>query len=71
MNSSQCSVAQKDFELLKEASLKETFNNKSFTDVTLVCNDDKHIDAHRIILSAQSLFFNKIFKVNDKRDTLV
>ena len=42
-----------------------------FTDVTLVCNDDKHIDAHRIILSAQSLFFNRILKVNDKRDILI
>jgi hypothetical protein len=71
MSSSQCSVAQKDFEILKEASLKETFNDKSFTDVTLVCNDDKHVAAHRIILSAQSLFFNKIFKVNDKRDILI
>ena len=71
MNSSQCSVAQKDFELLKEASLKETFNNKSFTDVTLVCNDDKHIDAQRIILSTQSPFFSRILKVNYKRDILI
>ena len=68
---SKCSVSEKDFELFKEASLRETFNNKSFTDVTLVCNDDNPIDAHRIILSAQSLFFNRILKVNDKRDMLI
>ena len=49
MSSSQCSVAQKDFELLKEASLKETFNNKSFTDATLVCNDDDYFECPKSI----------------------
>ena len=65
------SVTQKDFDLCKESSLKETLNNKSFTDVTLACNDDKHVDAHRIILSSQSLFFRRILKVNDRRDILI
>ena len=71
MSSPKCSVSQKDFELFKEASLRDSFSNKSFTDVTLVCNDDKPIEAHRIILSAQSLFFSRILKFNDKRDMLI
>jgi hypothetical protein len=71
MNRTKLSVTQKDFELCKESSLKDILNEKSFTDVTLACNDDKQVDAHRIILGSQSLFFKRILKVNDRRDILV
>ena len=66
-----CSVKQKDFDLCKEDSLKDMLNQKLFTDVTLACNDDKQVDAHRIILSSQSSFFRRILKVNDRRDILI
>ena len=71
MTGEKFSVSQKDFELCKDTLLKDALNEKCFTDVTIACNDDKQIDAHRIILSSQSLFFRRIFKVNDRRDMLI
>ena len=35
-------------------------NNQDFCDVTLVCEDNMQIEAHKIILSATSSFLNKI-----------
>ena len=71
MNSPNFSVAQKDFELCKESSLKDVYKDKSFTDITLACNDVKKNDSQRIILSSKSLFFMRILKANDKKDILI
>ena len=65
------SLAQKDFELFKDGSVKDILNEKRYTDITLACNDDKQIDAHRIILSSHSLFFRRILQQNDRRDMLL
>ena len=65
------SVSQKDFELNKESALRDILTEKSYADVTLVCNDDKHVDAHRIILSSQSLFFKRLLQMNSKRGMLI
>ena len=40
------------------------FENNKFTDVTLVCGDQKTIEAHRLILSACSPVFAKILDQN-------
>ena len=71
MTGTKFSIAKKEFELFKDSSLKEILTEKSFTDVTIACNDDKQIDAHRIILSSQSLFFKRILQVNGRRDILI
>ena len=71
MAEKKLSLSQKDFELFKESSLKDNLVKRRFADVTLACNDDKQVDAHRIILSAQSLFFRRIFEVNNRRDILI
>ena len=71
MSEKKLSIIQKDFELCRETSWKDIFKEKCFADVTLACNDDKQIDAHRIILIAQSLFFRRILKANDRRDILI
>ena len=39
------------------AELRES---SDFTDITLVCEDDQQIEAHKIVLSACSPFFKKI-----------
>ena len=36
----------------------------NFSDVTLVCEEDVEIEAHKIILSASSPFFSKVLKKN-------
>ena len=38
---------------------------KDFSDVTLVCEDGKLLEAHKIVLAASSSFFEKILKSNE------
>merc|ERR1719318_2090323 len=42
-----------------------------YTDVTLACDDDKQIKAHKFILSASSPFFKKVFEDNPEPNLLV
>jgi len=48
--------------------VSETFRNlisdTDFTDVTLVCEDEKQIDAHKVILSNASKFFRRVLVRN-------
>merc|ERR1712179_249696 len=50
---------------------EQIFNEKSFSDVTLVTNDEKYVQSHRIILGSHSTFFNRIFSINPKKDLLI
>ena len=49
----------------------ELFNNNVLTDVTLVCDDQVRIDAHKIVLSAGSLFFREMFVKNPQTHPLL
>ena len=42
-------------------SLKE---DKDFTDVTLVCEDGKQVEVHKVILASSSPFFQNILRKN-------
>ena len=57
-------LSSKDF----SASIKKTFshlaNDTNFADVTLACNDDKQLKAHKVILGGSSNFFRKILLNN-------
>ena len=63
--------AQRNFDSRKVNSYNHILLDTEFTDVTLATNDDKQVDAHRIILSSESLFFKRIFKMNARRDILI
>ena len=39
-------------------------NDSDFSDVTLVCEEDTQVEAHRIILTACSSFFHRVLKRN-------
>ena len=58
-----------------QASASKTFNNlfedQDFTDVTLVCDDDKQIKAHKVILSSSSSFFRNILIRNPHKHPLL
>ena len=58
-----------------QGTTSNTFNNlfedKDFTDVTLVCDEDKQIKAHKVILSSGSSFFRKILTRNPHQHPLV
>ena len=38
--------------------------DNEFCDITLACNDDSTIEAHKVILAASSIFFSDILKLN-------
>jgi len=47
----------------RTSTLKPLWNNRDFLDVTIACDDDQ-IEAHKVILSAASPFFQNILKRN-------
>lgn len=49
-------------------SLRE---DKDFADVTLVCEDGHHVEAHKVILAASSPFFQHLFSVNKHAHPLI
>jgi len=58
-----------------QQSTKETFrslvNEEEFMDVTLACDDDKQLRAHKVILSACSPFFKNILVKNPHSSPLL
>ena len=40
------------------------FKDENFTDVTLICRDQRQIKGHKVILSSGSQFFKKILLEN-------
>jgi len=59
-----------DFENNISAGLRSLREEKDFFDVTLAC-DDSQLQAHKVILSACSLFFRKILKQNPHQHPLL
>ena len=60
-----------DFKENVTTSLKELREDKDFTDVTLVCEDGKQVEAHKAILVASSPFFMDILKKNKHPHPLI
>ena len=58
-----------------EVDIRDSFSklrtDQRFYDVTLATEDGKHIQAHKIILSTGSHFFNDIFMKNSPKDMLI
>ena len=50
---------------------EKLYREKSFSDVTLVTNDEKHVESHRIILSSHSSFFKRILGMNPKENLII
>jgi hypothetical protein len=51
------SLSWDNFQNSTLTSIKELLRNEEFTDVTLVCDDEKQLKTHKVILSASSPFF--------------
>merc|ERR1719186_1853655 len=49
----------------------DLLSDQDFTDVTLVCDDDKQIKAHKVILSSCSPLFRRILKNNPHQHPLI
>jgi len=51
--------------------IDDIIHNPDYTYVTIVSSDDKVIQAHRIFLSSQSSFFQRIFRLKPERDIVI
>ena len=52
-------------------SYKELREESTFFDVTLACDDDFQIEAHKVVLSASSTFFKHVLKRNQHNHPLI
>ena len=53
-----------DFQTNVLSAYNDLRNDSDFSDVTLVCEENKQVEAHRIILTACSPFFKSVLKRN-------
>ena len=53
-----------DFQSNIVSSFKKLRNKSEFHDVTLVSNDHKQVSAHKVVLSASSMFFRRILETS-------
>ena len=60
-----------DFKENIGSSYRELRNKPDFSDVTLLCEDYQQIDAHRIILTSNSYFFNTVLSRTDQANPLI
>ena len=60
-----------DFQHNIVSSYNDLRKDSDFSDVTLVCNEDQQIEAHRIILTACSPFFRTVLKKNKSSHPII
>ena len=60
-----------EFQVEALESQRQMWENREFTDVTLVTADDQQISSHRLILSSHSTFFKRIFIKNPQQNLVV
>jgi len=60
-----------DFEQNISFAFKELKDDKDFFDVTLACEDEEQVSAHKVILSACSPFFKNILRRNQHQHPLL
>jgi len=54
------SVSWDDFSTAAAATVRNLHSDQDFTDVTIACEGQRTVDAHKVILSASSSFFHSI-----------
>ena len=67
----QFHLSRNDFHVSAAGTFKTLIEDKSFVDVTLVCEDDKQLAAHKVILSANSIFFKNVLTNNHHQHPLI
>eukprot|EP00092_Neocalanus_flemingeri_P083225 GFUD01104424.1.p1 GENE.GFUD01104424.1~~GFUD01104424.1.p1 ORF type:complete len:275 (-),score=30.23 GFUD01104424.1:32-856(-) len=60
-----------DFQSSQSCSIGQLLKSEEFTDVTLACEEDKQIEAHKVILSTCSPFFRNILLKNPHPHPLI
>ena len=60
-----------DFESNVSSAFRDIREEKDFFDVTLACDDDSQIQAHKVIIAACSPFFRNILRKNSHPSPLL
>jgi hypothetical protein len=60
-----------EFDTYTSLTFKQLLMKPDFTDVTLACEGDESVEAHKVILSACSPFFDRILKKNSHAHPLI
>ena len=71
MGSELFSLEWDKFQINAGNTLKMLLGDTNYTDVTLACDDDKQIKAHKVILSSCSSFFQNILLKNPHPNPLI
>ena len=60
-----------EFPNCAQGAFQDLYNDQNFCDVTLVCEDNKQINVHKVIISACSPFFKRILLNNPHSKPLI
>ena len=71
MEDMRLALKRADFNTFSGETIRCLFEDSDFCDVTLVCSDGKQIQAHKVILSAGSEFFQSLLKQNRNAHPLI
>ena len=61
----------KNYTHTESEAFQKRYENVNFTDVTLACEDNQKVEAHKVILSMWSNLFSKILKSNPNHHPLI
>ena len=64
VNSEKLCLQWNEFPTIVRSAFEELRDDNDLTDVTLVCNDGKQVEAHKVVLASTSPFFMELFKRN-------
>ena len=64
VNSEKLCLQWNEFPTIVRYAFEELKNDNDLTDVTLVCNDGKQVEAHKVVLASSSPFFMELFRRN-------
>ena len=71
MGSEKFCLRWNDFESNISSAFKDLRDDKDFFDLTLACEDDEKIQAHKVILAACSPFFHHVLRHNPHQHPLL
>ena len=71
MSAKKIQISSEQFGELSQNILAELKNDQDFLDVTLVCDGDQQIQAHKVVLASFSQFFKNILRRNPHQHPLI
>ena len=71
VNSEKLCLQWNEFPKIVRSAFEELRDDHDLTDVTLVCNDGKQVEAHKVVFASTSPFFMELFKRNKHPHPLI